>query len=129
MRRIIFFDGICPLCNGFVNFVIQRDRNGIFLFSSLQSDYAKKLLATSYQSLDTIVLQENGETFFKSTAVIRILFQLGGMWNLLALFSSIVPRFFRDLIYDFVSKNRYALWGKNEVCRRPTPLQKKLFLE
>lgn len=129
MRRIIFFDGICPLCNGFVDFVIKHDRQGLFLFSSLQSDYAKKSLPPSYQSLDTIILQENEKIFSKSAAVLRVLFQLGGFWNTLAILCSIIPQFLRDHIYDLIAKNRYSFWEQKETCRLPTQNEKKLFLE
>ena len=129
MQRIIFFDGVCPLCNHFVDFVIKRDRKKIFLFSSLQSPFAKASLPATYLSLDSIILKENNDYFLKSTAVLRVLFQLGPGWNAFAIFASIIPRFIRDIIYNFIAKNRYKIWGRNEVCRIPTADEKKLFIE
>lgn len=129
MQRIIFFDGVCPLCNHFVDFVMKRDLRKLFLFSSLQSTYAKKTVPDTYQGLDTIIVQDDGQFFSKSTAVLRVLFQLGPGWNVFAVFASIVPRFFRDLIYQIVAQKRYKIWGQNEVCRIPSADEKKLFLE
>ena len=129
MRRIIFFDGICPLCSGFVDFVIKRDQRRLFLFSSLQSEFAKAHLPSTYLSLDSIVLKENDQIYTQSTSVLRILFQLGGYWNALAVFSSIFPLWFRDYFYSVIAKNRYRFWGQREFCRLPTAEEKKLFLE
>ena len=129
MQRIIFFDGVCPLCNRFVDFVILRDKKKLFLFSSLQSSFAKNSLPLTYQSLDTIILQENGDYFSKSKAVLRILFQLGPGWNAFSVFASILPNSLRDYVYQTIAKNRYRIWGKNEVCRIPTPEEKNRFIE
>ena len=129
MQRIIFFDGICPLCNHFVDFVIKRDHRKLFLFSSLQSVYANNSLPITYQGLESIILKENEEIFTMSTAVLRVLFQLGPGWNAFAIFASLVPRTIRDFIYQMVAKNRYSIWGQNEICRLPTSDERKLFLE
>jgi predicted DCC family thiol-disulfide oxidoreductase YuxK len=34
-NAVILFDGVCNLCNGAVNFVIDRDRDGYFRFAPL----------------------------------------------------------------------------------------------
>ena len=41
---VIFFDGVCNLCNGAVRTVIKLDSKRHFRFSSLQSDFAKTTL-------------------------------------------------------------------------------------
>ncbi len=128
MKRIIFFDGICPLCNGFVDYVLKKDLNHCFQFSSLQSEFAKKNLKAEHQGLDTILLLENDKVFIKSTAVLRILFQLGGHWNALAVFASVIPRPMRDFFYMLIAKNRYKLVGQYETCRLPSEEEKNRFL-
>ena len=63
---VILFDGVCNLCNGFVQFVIRHDKKDRFRFGSLQSDEAKKILEPSgfpLQELKTIVLVENGKIY------------------------------------------------------------------
>ena len=128
MKRIIFFDGVCPVCNGFVDYVLKKDFKNDFLFCSLQSDLAKSRLPEKYQQLDTVVLMENNDVFDRSTAVLRILFQLGGYWNALAVFASAIPRPVRDFVYGLIAKNRYRFFGQREVCRLPTSQEKERFL-
>lgn len=129
MKRIIFFDGVCPVCNGFVDYVLKKDLKSQFQFSSLQSQFAKTTLPPQYQGLDSVVLLENDQTFIKSTAVLRILFQLSGNWNALAVFLSAVPRPIRDYFYDIFAKNRYRIFGQNETCRLPTVKEKLRFID
>ncbi len=128
MKRIIFFDGVCPVCNGFVDYVLKKDFKNDFLFCSLQSEFARGHLPEKYQKLDTIILMENNDVFDQSTAVLRILFQLGGHWNALAVFASAVPRPLRDFVYRIIAKNRYRFFGKRDVCRLPSPEEKERFL-
>ena len=129
MKRIIFFDGVCPVCNGFVDYVLKKDLKNQFQFSSLQSQFAKATLLPQYQGLDSVILLENDQTFIKSTAVLRILFQLNGHWNALAVFLSAIPRPIRDFFYDIFAKNRYRIFGQNEICRVPTVKEKLRFIE
>ena len=129
MKRIIFFDGVCSLCNGFIDFILKRDQKNAFEFSSLQSQFAAKNLPKQNQGLDSIVLLEDQKVYTNSTAVLRILFEIGGGWNLFAVLTSILPVWFRDVIYRFIAKNRYRLFGKRDTCRLPTAAEKKRFLE
>ena len=128
MKRIIFFDGICTLCNGFIDFILKKDQKNQFLFCSLQSDFAKQNLSEQYQGLDTIVLLDDNKVYTKSTAVLRIVFQLGAGYSLFSMIASILPLFIRDFIYNLVAKNRYKIFGKKDTCRLPTESEKKLFL-
>ena len=128
MKRIIFFDGVCPVCNGFVDYVLKKDSKNYFQFSSLQSEFTKSHLALQYQGLDTVILMENEQVYLRSTAVLRILLQLGGHWTALAIFASVIPRVVRDMIYDLVAKNRYRVFGKYETCRIPTAEEKARFI-
>ncbi|OFZ29679.1 MAG: hypothetical protein A2622_10675 [Bdellovibrionales bacterium RIFCSPHIGHO2_01_FULL_40_29] len=129
MKRIIFFDGICPLCNGFVDFVLKKDSKRHFQYASLQSDFAKTNLPEQNLSLDSVVLLENSQIYMKSTAVLRVLFQLGGYWTPLCIIASIIPRPLRDFFYDIIAKNRYRVFGKYETCRLPSSEERSLFLD
>jgi len=128
---IIFFDGVCNLCNWFVQFVIRHDKRGIFKFASLQSDYAASLPALSDKvgnSLSTVVLQDGDRYYFKSAAALRIARMLGFPFSLAYVFI-ILPVPLRDAIYDWVANNRYAWFGKLDACWLPTPELKSRFLE
>jgi len=127
---VILFDGVCNLCNGFVQFVIRNDKKNKFRFASLQSDSAKKLLEPFHFPLDelkTIVLVEDGKIYLRSRAVIRIASQLDGAWKLSAMLY-IFPSFLSDAVYNLVSKYRYRLFGKQESCMIPTPDLKSRFI-
>lgn len=127
---VIFFDGFCNLCNGAVQFVIERDDESLFRFASLQSDYAADVLkqfAIEPAQGNSIVLLENGKVYQRSTAALKIAKKLKGLWPLLYGFI-ILPRFIRDAVYNFIAKNRYRWFGRQEHCWVPTPELKDRFL-
>lgn len=130
-KPIIFFDGVCNLCHGFVQFVIQRDRREAFQFASLQGETAARELPSNFvegASPKTVVLKTpKGEVFQKSTAVLKIVREFSGLWPLLAIFR-IIPRPIRDAVYDLVARYRYRLFGKKDACPLPSPEQKQRFL-
>ena len=39
---LLFFDGVCGMCNAFVDFIMKRDPQGHFRFAPLQGDTAKE---------------------------------------------------------------------------------------
>lgn len=128
---VLLFDGVCNLCNRWIQFVIEHDPDGIFRFAPLQSEVAGELLdATGYEGadLDSVVLVDDGEYYAKSDAVIRTGKHLGGVYRLLGP-TAYVPRMLRDFVYDFVANRRYGWFGKREACMRPTPDVEERFLE
>ncbi len=121
VEKIIFFDGVCNLCNGAVNFVIDHDPEAKFKFAALQSDVAKKKLPQErVQHVDSIVLLKQGKTFIKSEAALLIAKELKFPWSMFQVFL-IIPKFFRDPLYNFIAKRRYKWFGKKDACRIPTP--------
>ena len=127
-KKVIFFDGVCNLCNGFVDFVIQRDHHRRFLFSSLQGPSARSMLSASMTDrVTSIVLLENGKTYIESDAVLRILTQLGGLWAFMALCHA-VPAPLRDSTYRWIAANRYRWFGQKDSCRIPSPEERSRFL-
>lgn len=128
-QPIILFDGVCNLCNGAVNFVIQQDKKGSFKFASLQSEAAQQLLRQhgDFKKFDSFILLESGALFQKSTAALNVLKQLPWYWKWLQVFR-LVPVGVRDGIYDFIARNRYRWFGKKEHCMIPTPQLKERFL-
>lgn len=143
-RAVVLFDGVCNLCNAAVLFIIDRDPRGRFRFAPLQSDYATNLVAALGERLpeqapvpppasaplpagDTIVLIEDGRVYQSSDAALRICGHLRGPWPLLSWFL-VLPRGFRDWVYDLVARNRYRWFGRTESCRIPTPELRERFL-
>ncbi len=129
-KSIILFDGVCNLCNASIDFILKRDSKDRFLVGALQELPVKNLLSnfqvpTDY--LDSLVLIEEGEIYFRSTAALRIARKLDGLWPIfypLILF----PATWRDCIYNWIGKNRYRWFGKKSTCRIPTEMERKKFL-
>ena len=130
-KKIILFDGVCNLCDSSVQYVIKKDKNDVFRFVPLQSDLGTKILqhiGISNQKIDSIVLYEPGVAYYyKSGAVIEISKTLQGFFNY-GMFFRILPNSLRDVVYDYVAKNRYKWYGKKESCMIPTPELKSKFL-
>jgi len=128
---VILFDGVCNLCNAFVQFILERDKNKTFQFASLQSNYGKELSAHYNLSIikpETIVLYEGVKILTQSDAVIKIVSSLNGIRkNTIVL--KLVPRFIRNWFYRLVAKNRYDIFGKKDHCMIPTEDIKDRFLD
>lgn len=127
---VIFFDGVCNLCNGFVQFVITHDKKARFKFASLQSESAKKILMPfdfPASELKTIVLIEKGRIYLRSRAVLRIAKQLDGIWKISALLY-IFPSFISDAVYNLIAGSRYKIFGKKDSCMVPAPELKSRFI-
>ena len=129
---IIFFDGICNLCNGFVDFMITRDTSRQFMYASLQDEKSHDVLAEYGEEfsgeISTVILLHEGKLYKKSEAVGKIFKTLGGVWGIISIIIRIVPTSISDYIYDFISSRRYRLLGKRSTCRIPTEDESALFL-
>ncbi len=131
MASLVLFDGVCHLCNGFVQFVIARDPAGRFQFGALQTPSARRVLDlqdTPDPLPDTLVLVDQGRVFTRSTAVLRIARHLTFPWPLAYAFLA-VPRPLRDWIYAIVARHRYQWFGKREHCMVPTPDVRARFID
>lgn len=131
-KKIILFDGVCNLCNGFVQFVIKRDKQDIFRYAALQSEIGQQLVLErniDVSTIDSVLLIEPGVAYYiKSDAALQIGKQLKGyrsLSNILYLISSNL----RNIVYDFIARNRYKWYGKKDQCMIPTPALKAKFLE
>jgi predicted DCC family thiol-disulfide oxidoreductase YuxK len=130
MRAVILFDGVCNFCNGAVNFVISRDRDGYFKFAALQSAVGEELLdkhRIDKVETDSVVLIEDDKAYLHSSAALRIVRRLPGLWPVLYGLI-IVPKGIRDWAYRLFAKHRYRLFGRREECMIPTPEIRTRFL-
>lgn len=127
---VVIFDGVCNLCARSVQFILRHESGPRFLFSPLQSIAGARLLdkhGFSTADVESFVLLSDGKVYTRSTAALRIARRLKGAWRLL-LVLWLVPRPLRDLLYDFVARNRYPWFGKAESCMVPTPELRARFL-
>ncbi len=125
---VVFFDGVCGLCNKTVDLLLREDTEEVLRFAPLQGDYAREKLPDALTvGPNSIVLLEDGVVYLRSDAALRIATALGGFWRLFAVFYA-VPGPLRDVVYDFIARNRYRWFGKHDTCRLPTPAERARFL-
>lgn len=128
-KALIAFDGVCLLCLWSVHFVLKRDHKDHFRFVPLEQvqqhpQWAKHM---PFEPTDSIVLISSGKTYTKSSAALRICLHLGGLYPILFIFM-VIPKGLRDLVYDFIAKNRYRWFGKKDQCMIPDNNIKHKFL-
>lgn len=128
--RIIFFDGVCNLCNGAVSFIIHHDKNDVFKLASLQSEVADEILKKYNMSsqLDTFIYLRYGTVYKRSSAALYVLYDMGFPLRLFSILL-ILPSFLRDPFYRLISRYRYKLFGKRDSCLLPTDDIKHKFLD
>ena len=130
-ESVVLFDGVCNLCNGTVNFIIDRDPTGKLRFASLQSDFGQKV-SSDYglrpNQMDSVILLKDDKVFEKSEAILRIAGMLNGLWPAFGIFR-ILPRGLRDAVYNLIARNRYSWFGRSDACRIPTKDLQYRFLD
>jgi predicted DCC family thiol-disulfide oxidoreductase YuxK len=134
---ILLYDGVCGLCNRMVQFILRRDRRGVFRFASLQSSLAARILArhgASTLDLDTVYVVVYCDApreclLARSDAVLNVLAQLGGIWRVGGFVFKLLPRSLRDLIYNAIARRRYRVFGRSEACILPAPENRDRFLD
>jgi predicted DCC family thiol-disulfide oxidoreductase YuxK len=134
---ILLYDGVCGLCNRFVQFILHRDRNAVFRFASLQSAIAASILArhgANPNAIDTVYVVVNYELpeeylLSRSAAAIFVLKQLPGLGRSAAFLLQLSPKFLSDAAYNTVARNRYRIVGRSEVCPMPREQDRSRFLD
>jgi len=131
-KKIILFDGICNLCNGFVQFVIKRDKQDVFRYASLQSEIGQHLISErniDCKIIDSVILIDPEVAYYsKSDAALQIARHMKG-YRLLSKVLNLIPRGLRNIVYDLIAKYRYSWFGKKDQCMIPTPELKGKFLD
>ncbi|MCL0105435.1 DCC1-like thiol-disulfide oxidoreductase family protein [Dehalococcoidia bacterium] len=114
--------------------MIRLDKGNVFSFSPFQSDAAKTFLQdkgyvdVESEALNTVVVVNKGQLSIKSDAVIEIIYGLGGVYRT-SIVLKLVPRIFRDFLYDFVANRRLRWFGRRDTCRVPSESESDRFLE
>lgn len=130
-KPLILFDGVCNLCNRSVQRVLKNEKNPVYLFASLQSEFGREKIKEfegDPDQLDSIVLIQNGKVYYKSRAIFRIAAKLKFPYPLIYLFWPI-PYFIRDWVYDWIASNRYKWYGKRDECWLPSADLKDRFVD
>jgi predicted DCC family thiol-disulfide oxidoreductase YuxK len=134
-KHLVLYDGVCGFCDRTIQFVLKRDKGGLFRFAPLQSDFAREAASRhghDASKLDTLclLLNEGGpdeRMLVKGRAVVRILREIGGFWWIVSGIGAL-PTLLLDFGYDLVAGNRYRIFGRLEACRLPTPEQRDRFV-
>lgn len=129
-QPIVIFDGVCNFCNASVNFLLKHDKHQLFRFTANQEPAGQDILLQQGKQtgdVDTLYLYHCGKLYDRSDAALRIAGFLPFPWNLARVFL-IIPRGLRNLVYNFIARNRYKWWGKREACRIPTPEERARFI-
>ena len=127
---VVIFDGVCNFCNASVNLILDKDSTGTIRFTANQDEAGKQILShfnIKVEEANTVFFLENGFIYDRSTAALRISRLMKFPWFLFYGFI-IFPSFLRDPVYNFIAKNRYKWFGKQEACRIPTKEEKSRFL-
>lgn len=125
---IIFYDGVCGLCNRFVRWAIARDPSAKLKLAPLQGSTAGQLLGPIPSPPDSIILWNHGQAWRESSAALKILTYLKFPWPIFSVFR-LVPPLIRNPIYRWVARNRYRWFGKSEVCELPPAEIRERFLD
>lgn len=129
-KTILLFDGYCNLCHSSVQFVLKHERRQELYFTSLQSPVGIEILKhykIDANKIDSLVLIEKNIAYTKSSAALRLGKYLKGIY-LLGYAFIIIPPFIRNGVYDFIAKNRYKWYGKQDSCIMPDENLAKRFL-
>jgi len=134
---ILLYDGVCGLCNRGVQFAVRHDPKGRFRFASLQSEFAKGVLArhgVKVGDLDTVYVVVNGGStdeslLARSDAALFVLREIGGLWRAGAWFLKWLPRRVRDWSYNWIARHRYRIFGRYETCPIPSERERARFLD
>lgn len=126
---LVFYDGVCGLCNRFVRFLLARDQQGVLRFARLQGPLAARELGSrghDPNDLDTVFVIAGWNTdrpavLSRSRAVLHALGQLGPGWRALSALAGLIPRPVADAVYDVIARRRYRVFGRYETCSLPPP--------
>jgi len=126
---IVFFDGVCAMCNRFVDIILRADTRGTFRFAPLQGETARRVLdelPSEPERWSMVYLDERG-VHDRSDASLEVYRRLGGAWWFLSV-ARLVPRWARNPVYGMIARNRYRWFGRRDSCRVPTELERRRFL-
>lgn len=137
---IIFYDGLCNLCNGFIDFVIQNETKNKtkneakerIIFAPLQGSTAAQYLSPEQRSsLDSVLVLElkSQKILRESQAILKVLSQMNFPWKGLGFLGFLFPLKIRDGLYRWIARHRIAWFGSRSTCRIPSPEERSRFLD
>jgi predicted DCC family thiol-disulfide oxidoreductase YuxK len=129
-KALVVFDGVCVLCSGFARFLLRRDRDFAFRFTTAQSALGQALYrhyGLDTRDFETNLVLADGRVHAKLATVAAAGTRLGGGWRLLSLLC-LIPAPIADWLYDRIARNRYRLFGRTDSCMIPPPEWRERFI-
>ncbi|WP_108815233.1 thiol-disulfide oxidoreductase DCC family protein [Loktanella sp. Alg231-35] len=118
---IAVMDATCALCSWGARMIHRLDRSGEIRIAPIQSDTGAALMRDNDLDPldpDTWLFIEDGTVWRDFDALIRLGQRSGGMSRLFAVLK-LLPRPVRDWLYQQVARNRYAMFGRGDMCALP----------
>lgn len=118
----VIFDGMCNLCDATVNHLQRHDKQHQLRYIPFQGEEGSLALRAHGVEgpPDSVYVITPSGAFYKEDAAMIYLFRLLGGWHTpLAYIVGAIPGRVRGLAYRWMSRNRYAVFGKRETCRLP----------
>jgi len=127
-RNVLFYDGVCTFCDRLVNALLGINRRGGIYFSPLQGELAKSLLTEEeIERTDTVVYWRKGVCYRRSSAVIYALAD-AALWLKWVHVFRLIPKRWRDRLYDAFARNRYRWFGRYDHCKIPSEDERSRFI-
>jgi predicted DCC family thiol-disulfide oxidoreductase YuxK len=130
-RVVVFFDGRCPFCIGWVRLLLDRDGHDRLRFASLQSDWTRRFFAEhrlDHPGMGSVVAWDGNRLHRETAALAAVVRVLPGVWRLLGGLERL-PRSWRAGAYRFVAQRRYDWFGQRSRCWLPGPEERGKFLD
>ncbi len=135
---LVLYDGVCGLCNRLIRLLLRIDKNELLSFAPLQGTTVKELSQQYNFTIDlprhpdTIIMMSKDRSgdpvfYYRSDAILEICRRLPYRWRWLYLLK-LIPRRFRDWVYDGIAARRYRWFGKYDTCPLPSPQHRHRFL-
>lgn len=129
-RKIVFFDGVCNLCTGSVQWILKRNKKKDLYFSQIGGDtynQIQKDIPEKFPTIDSILYYNGNVILVESEAILTLSKSLDFPYSLLT-YLVVIPKFIRDFFYRFVAKHRYRWFGRSEFCLLPNEETNSRFL-
>lgn len=129
-RVLIAFDGECLMCSRSIRFLARRDVGDRLRFTPLQSEAGQALRKSlGEEPPDSMLVRKGERVLVRSEAVLAVLGGLGLPWRMLAALGLLVPRAWRDRLYDFIAARRHRWFGKGDACALPSEALRQRLVE
>ena len=109
---VIIFDGFCSSCNRWARWIENRDYKSKFKLIAQDSEEGDLAMAECPENLrkhDSVLLATENRWYSRSTAVCQILWRLSLFWKIIGSMLWMIPRPFRNLVYDLYAARRHRL--------------------